>query len=74
MALAQGVYCARALEDGRLVRPVSRALELRQPYCLTIPERGARRDVVTAFRQWLIDECVRSVRSPALIGRPSDSQ
>ncbi|WP_296744813.1 LysR substrate-binding domain-containing protein [Mesorhizobium sp.] len=74
VALAQGVYCARALEDGRLVRPVSRSLELRQPYCLTIPERGARRDVVAAFRQWLIEECVRSVRSPALVGQPSDSR
>ncbi|TIO99427.1 MAG: transcriptional regulator, partial [Mesorhizobium sp.] len=66
VALAQGIYCARALEDGRLVRPVARALELRQPYCLTIPERSARRDVVAAFREWLIAECVRAVRSPAL--------
>jgi len=67
VALAQGVYCAEALQDGRLVRPVTRALELRQPYCLTIPERSARRDVVAAFRQWLIEECVRAVKSPALI-------
>lgn len=66
VALAQGIYCARALEDGRLLRPVARALELRQPYCLTIPERSARRDVVAAFREWLIAECVRAVRSPAL--------
>ncbi|RUW05634.1 transcriptional regulator, partial [Mesorhizobium sp. M1A.F.Ca.IN.022.05.2.1] len=66
VALAQGIYCARALEDGRLVRPVARALELRQPYCLTIPERSARRDVLAAFREWLIAECVRAVRSPAL--------
>ncbi|RWM23114.1 MAG: LysR family transcriptional regulator [Mesorhizobium sp.] len=67
VALAQGIYCAQALEDGRLVRPVARALELRQPYCLTIPERSARRDVVAAFREWLIEECRRAVRSPALI-------
>src|SRR3569832_1658395 len=66
MALAQGVYCAQALEDGRLVRPVARSLELRQPYCPTIPERGARRDIVAAFREWLIGECVRAVGSPAL--------
>ncbi|MER9300315.1 LysR substrate-binding domain-containing protein [Mesorhizobium sp. M0621] len=66
VALAQGIYCAAALEDGRLVRPVARALELRRPYCLTIPERSARRDVVAAFRQWLIDECQRAVNSPAL--------
>lgn len=66
MALAQGVYCAQALEAGRLVRPVARSLELRQPYCPTIPERGARRDIVAAFREWLIGECVRAVGSPAL--------
>ena len=73
VALAQGVYCAQALEDGRLVRPVARSLELRQPYCLTIPGRSARRDVVAAFRQWLIAECVRSVRSPALVASSSES-
>ena len=67
VALAQGIYCAEALEDGRLVRPLAQALELRQPYCLTIPERSARRDVVAAFRQWLIEECVRAVKSPALV-------
>ncbi|TIO49699.1 MAG: LysR family transcriptional regulator [Mesorhizobium sp.] len=67
VALAQGIYCAQALEDGRLVRPAASALELRQPYCLTIPERSARRDVVAAFREWLIEECRRAVRSPTLI-------
>jgi DNA-binding transcriptional LysR family regulator len=66
VALAQGIYCAAALVDGRLVRPVTRALALRQPYCLTIPERSARRDVVAAFREWLIDECRRAVSSPVL--------
>ncbi|WP_421913762.1 LysR substrate-binding domain-containing protein [Mesorhizobium sp.] len=66
VVLAQGIYCAEALEDGRLVRPVAQALELRQPYCLTIPERSARRDVVVAFRQWLTEECRRAVGSPAL--------
>ncbi|MDX8440508.1 LysR substrate-binding domain-containing protein [Mesorhizobium australafricanum] len=66
VALAQGIYCAQALEDGRLVRPAARSLALRQPYCLTIPERSARRDVVGAFREWLVGECVRAVKSPAL--------
>ncbi|TRC91897.1 LysR family transcriptional regulator [Mesorhizobium sp. WSM4310] len=66
VALAQGVYCAEAVEDGRLVRPAARAIALRQPYCLTIPERSARRDVVAAFRDWLIEECRRAVGSPAL--------
>lgn len=66
VALAQGVFCADAIEAGRLVRPVAQALELRQPYCLTIPNRSVRRDVVAAFRLWLIGECLRSVESPAL--------
>ncbi|UVK44577.1 LysR family transcriptional regulator [Mesorhizobium sp. AR07] len=66
VALAQGVFCAEAIEDGRLIRPLAQALELRQPYCLTIPERSTRRDVVAAFRQWLIEECVRAAGSPAL--------
>ncbi|AZN99025.1 LysR family transcriptional regulator [Mesorhizobium sp. M9A.F.Ca.ET.002.03.1.2] len=74
VALAQGVFCADAVEDSRLVRPVARALELRQPYCLTIPERSARRDVVAAFRKWLIAECIRAVRSPALVAPSSDGQ
>jgi len=66
VALAQGIYCAGALEDGRLVRPNVVSIALRQPYCLTIPERSARRDVVAAFRGWLIGECQRSVGSLAL--------
>lgn len=66
VALAQGVYCAEAVEDGRLVRPAALAIALRQPYCLTVPERSARRDVVAAFRDWLIRECRRAVGSPAL--------
>ncbi|TRC95424.1 LysR family transcriptional regulator [Mesorhizobium sp. WSM4303] len=66
VTLAQGIYCAQALEDGRLVRANALSIALRQPYCLTIPERSARRDVVAAFRNWLIDECRRSVGSPVL--------
>lgn len=71
VVLAQGVYCAKALEAGLLVRPVSRSLALRQPYCLTIPERSARRDIVAAFREWLIGECRRDVGSPALVATPA---
>ncbi|MCA0014261.1 LysR family transcriptional regulator [Mesorhizobium sp. B292B1B] len=66
VALAQGIYCAEVVEDGRLVRPVAGAIALRQPYCLTIPQRSARRDAVAVFRAWLIDECQRVVGSPAL--------
>jgi LysR family glycine cleavage system transcriptional activator len=74
VALAQGVFCAEAVEDGRLVRPVAQALALRQPYCLSIPQRSLRRDVVAAFRRWLIEECLRSVRSPVLIAPPSEGR
>lgn len=66
VALAQGIYCAEAVEDGRLVRPAVGAIALRQPYCLTVPERSARRDVVAAFRDWLVNECQHAVGSPAL--------
>ncbi|CAN7447473.1 LysR substrate-binding domain-containing protein [Mesorhizobium amorphae] len=66
VALAQGIYCAEALEDGRLVRPVARALVLSQTYCLTIPQRSIRREVVAAFRTWLTEECQQSVGSPTL--------
>ncbi|MBZ9674880.1 LysR substrate-binding domain-containing protein [Mesorhizobium sp. ES1-1] len=64
--LAQGVYCAEALENGRLVGASPTTISLRQPYCLTIPERSAKRDVVAAFRVWLINECQQAVGSPAL--------
>lgn len=67
VTLAQGIYCAEALKDGRLVRPNAMSIALRQPYCLTIPERSARRDVVAAFRAWLIEECRHCVGSPALL-------
>jgi LysR family glycine cleavage system transcriptional activator len=53
---------------------VARSLDLRQPYCLTIPERSARRDVVAAFREWLIAECWRAVRSPALKAPSPEAQ
>jgi LysR family glycine cleavage system transcriptional activator len=66
VALAQGIYCAQALEDGKLVLAAAQSLELRQPYCLTIPERSAKRDIVGAFREWLVGQCVRAVNSPAL--------
>lgn len=70
VALAQGIYCAQSLEDGKLMRAAGQSLELRQPYCLTVPERSARRDIVGAFREWLVGECVRAVRSPALLATP----
>jgi len=65
VALCQGLFAAEAVEQGRLVRPIDRALPLSQPYCLTVPQRSARRAIVTVFRDWFVAECVKSVRSPA---------
>ena len=69
VALSQGIFCACAIEEGRLVRPVNHALELGQPYCLTIPQRSAPRIVVAAFKAWFVEECLLSVTSPMLLDR-----
>ncbi len=56
VALGQGIFIARALEEGRLVRPLSLSLPLRQPYCLTIRQGSAMRPAVQAFRDWIVAE------------------
>lgn len=66
VALGQGMFCAEAVEAGRLVLPVSHAIALDQPYCLTIPSRSAQREVVLAFKTWLAAECLAAVQSPSL--------
>jgi LysR family glycine cleavage system transcriptional activator len=66
VALCQGLFAARAVEEGRLVKPVKLALPLAQPYCLTVPRRSARRAIVSVFRDWFIAECAKSIHSPAL--------
>jgi LysR family glycine cleavage system transcriptional activator len=65
VALCQGLFAAVALETGRLVRPIKQALPLAQPYCLTVPQRSARRAIVVAFKDWFVAECVKSTRSLA---------
>lgn len=69
IALGQGLFSADPIESGMLVRPVDRSLELGQPYCLTIPRRSAQRPIVTAFKVWFVEECMRSVKSPKLVAR-----
>ena len=64
IALIQGLLMARPSQDGLLVCPFARALLLSQPYCLTIPQRSARRSIVSVFKDWFVQECMRSVRSP----------
>lgn len=66
-ALCQGLFAARALEEGRLVKPVRQSLPLAQPYCLTVPQRSARRAIVALFKEWFVAECLKSIHSPALI-------
>lgn len=66
VALCQGLFAARPLEEKKLVRPVGHVLKLAQPYCLTVPQRSARREIVTVFRAWFAGECLKSIESPAL--------
>lgn len=66
VALCQGLFAARAVEEGRLVKPVKQALPLAQAYCLTVPQRSTRREIVTAFKDWFVAECTTSIQSPAL--------
>ncbi|RFB80513.1 LysR substrate-binding domain-containing protein [Methylovirgula sp. 4M-Z18] len=65
VVLAQGIFCARQVEDGELVVAVNHVLELGNPYCITIPRRSTQRSVVAAFKTWFAAECIRSVKSPA---------
>jgi LysR family glycine cleavage system transcriptional activator len=67
VALCQGLFAARAVEEGKLVKPVKQSLPLAQPYCLTVPQRSARRGIVTAFRDWFVAECLKSIHSTALV-------
>lgn len=66
VALAQGMFAARPVETGTLIKPVNHALELAQPYFLTIPRRSVKKMVVTAFKTWFLEECTRSIKSPVL--------
>ncbi len=66
VALNQGLLAARPVEEGLLVLPFEQALTLSQPYYLTIPQRSAKRDIVSAFKDWFIGTCRRCVKSPLL--------
>ncbi len=61
VALCQGFFAARYLETGLLVRPLAQGLALRHPYCLTVPDRSARRPIVTAFKAWFREACLGAV-------------
>lgn len=68
LALSQGIFAARPMAEGRLVRPSGQALGLAQAYCLTIPQRSANKPVVAAFKAWLIEEIKAAVEAPCLVG------
>jgi LysR family glycine cleavage system transcriptional activator len=70
VALCQGLFAAQAVEEGRLIKPIRQALRLAQPYCLTVPQRSARRAIVTIFRDWFVSECLKSIHSPVLAWMP----
>ncbi len=64
VALGQGIFVADALEQGRLVRPLTRSTPLGQHYCLTIRQGSTLRPEVQAFRDWILTEsrhCIASI-------------
>ncbi len=63
IVLCQGFFAAGPLQEGLLVRPVMQSLEFSHPYCLTVPERSARRPIVQAFRDWFRDACLQAIDS-----------
>jgi len=72
VALGQGIYAADLIAAGKLTVPVSHALKLGQPYCVTMTPRSIRRPVVVAFREWFVAECRQAIRSPALAASTID--
>lgn len=64
IALAQGLFCAQAIEKDLLLIPVHHALRLNQPYTFTTTQRSAQRPVVVAFKSWLAAECLQAFNSP----------
>ena len=58
VVLCQGFFASGPIRDGLLVRPLEGALSLDQPYCLTIPQRSAKRPNVQLFKSWFIEQCL----------------
>lgn len=63
VALCQGLLATAPISDGRLRRVGTDAMNLSQPYCLTVPERAVGRPAVEALRVWLI-EMLRASAAP----------
>ncbi len=61
IALVQGLLCAKYLAGNQLVIPNAQSLPLNQPYCITRPEQSHLRAMVSAFDEWFVRECKKSV-------------
>ena len=68
VALCQGLLAERFIAQGALVRAHGLALPQNHPYCLTIPQRRAKRPIVMAFKEWFTAECIATTTSPHLLG------
>ena len=60
VSLVQGLLAADAVRRGTLVVAFPHALELGQPYCLTLAEHALEREVVRRFDAWFRAECAAS--------------
>ncbi len=63
IALCQGLLAAQFVSEGRLVRAFDLSIDQSQPYCLSVPQRSAKRPVVSKFRDWLEKDCSSFVNS-----------
>lgn len=68
VALSQGLLVASYLENGDLVLATHTAVRLPRAYWLTSPATRHSRDVVSAFQNWLSDQCRACVTAACLDG------
>jgi LysR family glycine cleavage system transcriptional activator len=59
MAIVPRFLVEEELASGQLVQPFARPVESGQAYWLVYPENRADRPALTAFRDWLLEECRR---------------
>jgi LysR family glycine cleavage system transcriptional activator len=61
IAIGDDFLAAMYLSEGRLVKPFDSAFYSKNAYYFTVPKRGAKDPIVTAFRNWLF-QSVRRLR------------
>lgn len=64
MAIVPRMLVEEELRSGQLVIPFDRPLESNQGYWLVYPEEKRDRPPIVAFRDWLLAQCGRDLRSP----------